>query len=214
MREIDSKFDGIILDIDGTIWNTAGLICVAWNRAIDITGFDVKKLNAQGLQKEFGKPMDVIAKDLWPELDDEKRNVLVANCLTEEQIELEKNTIDVCYEGVVETVKELSASQNFFVVSNCQAGYTEVMLEKTGLKPYIIDYEYFGRTGKGKAENIMLIKARNNLLNPVYVGDTQGDSDACFQAGIPFIWAAYGFGEVKNFYRKIDSFSQLKDVLE
>ncbi len=65
---MSKKFDGIILDIDGTIWNTTGIISVAWNRAIDISGLNARKVNAQMLQAEFGKTMEVIAQDLWPEL--------------------------------------------------------------------------------------------------------------------------------------------------
>lgn len=39
----NKKFDGLILDIDGTIWNTTGIVSVAWNKAIDISGYKVKK---------------------------------------------------------------------------------------------------------------------------------------------------------------------------
>ena len=38
----------------------------------------------------------------------------------------------------------------------------------------------------------------NHLKNPVYVGDTQGDANACREAGIPFILAEYGFGDVPD----------------
>ena len=31
---MENFFDGIILDIDGTIWNTTGIVAVAWNKAI------------------------------------------------------------------------------------------------------------------------------------------------------------------------------------
>ncbi|MNW70116.1 hypothetical protein D3C74_493110 [compost metagenome] len=37
---------------------------------------------------------------------------------------------------------------------------------------------------------------RNNLANPVYVGDTEGDQSAAAFAGIPFVFASYGFGAV------------------
>ena len=67
-------YDGIILDIDGTIWNTTGIVAVAWNKAIDRSGLDAKKVNAQILQGEFGKTMDVIACDLWPNLSREEQD--------------------------------------------------------------------------------------------------------------------------------------------
>ena len=71
------KYDGIILDIDGTIWNTTGIVAVAWNRAIDMSGFNARKVVAQDLQKEFGKTMDKIAESLWPDLNADERAILI-----------------------------------------------------------------------------------------------------------------------------------------
>ena len=50
--------------------------------------------------------------------------------------------------------------------------------------------------GMAKAENIMKIREDNNLSDPVYIGDTIGDFNACRKAGVPFIFAEYGFGQV------------------
>ncbi len=208
------KYDSLILDIDGTIWNTTGIVSVAWNKAIDQSGFVAKKVNADILQKEFGKTMDVIARDLWPELSREERGILLSHCVSEEQIALRNNTLDLTYPGLVETVKKVARVMPCFVVSNCQSGYIELMLEKTGLADSIKDFECYGRTGKGKAENLLLLKARASLVSPVYVGDTQGDADACRQAGIPFVFAEYGFGSVKaeDCAGKIKTFSDIISV--
>ncbi len=208
-----NEFDGIILDIDGTIWNTTGIVAVAWNKAIENSGFKAKKLNAQILQQEFGKTMDTIGLDLWPELNEEDRSKLLSYCCTEEQIAIKENTIDIVYPNVIETIKELSSSENFFIVSNCQSGYIELTIKKTMLAPFIKDFECFGRTKKSKAENIQILMARNNLHHPVYIGDTQGDSDACKQAGIPFIWASYGFGKATNYIEKLADFSDLIKIV-
>ena len=209
----NKKFDGLILDIDGTIWNTTGIVSVAWNKAIDISGYKVKKVNAQILQKEFGKTMNVIAQDLWPELSDSDRVILLFHCCTEEQIALRNNELDICYSGVIDSIKKISLALNVYIVSNCQNGYIELMLEKTGLSDYVKDFECYGRTGKGKAENILMLAARNSVKNPVYVGDTQGDCDACLQISVPFIWASYGFGTASTYIEKISSFPELQSVL-
>lgn len=209
----NKKFDGLILDIDGTIWNTTGIVSVAWNKAIDISGYKVKKVNAQILQKEFGKTMNVIAQDLWPELSDSDRDILLSHCCTEEQIALRNNELDICYSGVIDSIKKISLALNVYIVSNCQNGYIELMLEKTGLSDYVKDFECYGRTGKGKAENILMLAARNSVKNPVYVGDTQGDCDACLQISVPFIWASYGFGTASTYIEKISSFPEFQSVL-
>ena len=207
------SIDALILDIDGTIWNTTGIVAVAWNKAIDISGLKAKKVNAQILQGEFGKPMDVIAADLWPELSKEDQDKLLSYCCTEEQIAISQSTIDITYPGAVEAIKELSTIQNLYIVSNCQNGYIELTMEKTGITQYIKDFECFGRTGKAKAENIQILCARNGIRSPVYLGDTQGDSDACKQAGIPFIWASWGFGQSTGYIEKAESYPELVAII-
>ena len=102
-----------------------------------------------------------------------------------------------------------------FIVSNCQSGYIELVMEKTGITEYVKDFECFGDTGKNKDENIKLIVERNNLKKPVYVGDTQGDYEACTKAGVPFIWAAYGFGRPDDdkYFAKLEDFPKLEELL-
>lgn len=207
------KYDGIILDIDGTIWNTTGIVAVAWNKAIDMSGFNARKVVAQDLQKEFGKTMDKIAESLWPDLNADERAILITSCCAQEQEALYKLDMDISYPGVVETVKELSGLNNFYVVSNCQSGYIELTLEKTGLTPYVRDFECYGRTGRGKAENLMMLVSRNQITSPLYIGDTQTDCDACKQAGIPFVWASYGFGKADSYLAKLERFSDLTQIL-
>ena len=207
------RVDGIILDVDGTIWDTTAVAACAWNKAIAQLAFDVGAVDSAMLRREFGKPMDEIALDLWPTLGGGQRDVLMRLCQSEEQAALEDATIEP-YPGVVETVRRLAAECAFYVVSNCQAGYIELMLAKTGLAPHVRDFECFGRTGMDKAHNIALLAARNHLVHPVYVGDTRGDALCCAQAGVPFVQAAWGFGSDEEFAdvsvaARIDSFDQL-----
>ena len=60
-----------------------------------------------------------------------------------------------------------------------------------------------------KSENIKLIIERNNLKNAIYVGDTELDMEAAFAAGIPFVFAEYGFGNANNAKNKISCFSYM-----
>ena len=119
----------------------------------------------------------------------------------------------VYYEGVMDTLKELALEYPLFIVSNCQCGYIEVMMKGAGMEPYIKDFLCFGQTQTSKDQTILKLMEKNNLTSPVYVGDTQGDADSCKNAGIPFIFAAYGLGDVKEDYPTIHSFSELKTIL-
>ena len=190
--------DGVILDVDGTIWDTTAVAAAAWNEAIALLHVDVPRVDPCTLRGEFGKPMDQIALDLWPTIGEGQREQLMVLCQKREQDALKVSPV-APYAGVVETVRRLAPQVDFFVVSNCQAGYIELMMERTGLAPYVRDFECFGRTGEGKAANIALVAARNHLAHPVYVGDTRGDALCCAQAGVPFVQAAWGFGREADF---------------
>ena len=97
------------------------------------------------------------------------------------------------------------------VVSNCQEGYVKAFLDHHGMWDYFQDYEEYGRTGKLKAENIRLVLARNGLESEdaVYVGDTMGDYEAAAEAGVSFLHAAYGFGQVPEGTPAIGALSEL-----
>ena len=208
------KTDGIILDIDGTLWNTTGVVADAWNKAIEDCGFDAAQTTASGLQKEFGKPMHVIADDLWPNLSQEQKKILMKQCCVREQEAIESNTKDITFPAVRDTIKALAKKFNLYIVSNCQAGYIELTMRKNGIEPCVRDHECYDNTGLGKADNLRLLVERNAIKAPVYVGDTQGDADACREAGVKFVWASYGFGSVQEFAAKIDRFDQLLDLLQ
>ena len=208
------KTDGIILDIDGTLWNTTGVVADAWNKAIADCGYDAAQVNAAGLQKEFGKPMNVIADDLWPALSQEQKDRLMEQCCVREQEALKENHEDISYPAVRDTIKALAQKFRLYIVSNCQSGYIELTMEKNKIADFISDHECYGDTGMGKADNLRLIVRRNGIKAPVYVGDTQGDADACREAGVKFVWAGYGFGSVQEFAAKVDRFDQLLDLFQ
>ena len=53
---------------------------------------------------------------------------------------------------------------------------------------------------------------RNALENTVYVGDTIGDQNAAKEAGVPFIFAGYGFGKAEAPETVIGSIRDLKNM--
>ncbi|MFG6327189.1 MAG: HAD family hydrolase [Lachnospiraceae bacterium] len=203
------KFNSLILDVDGTLWDSTGIVASAWTRAIWDCGNIRINVTPDMLKNLFGKTMTVIADLLLPEVEEKKRYEIMEWCCRYEHEALEKDECNICYPNVIETIKELSKRLPVFIVSNCQSGYIELFLKKTNLKEYITDFECFGNTGKSKGENIKLIIERNHLENPVYVGDTTGDKESAAYGGIPFIYAAYGFGNVEGADYTINDFKEL-----
>lgn len=189
----------IIFDVDGTLWDTTDVVAKAWNKAVAVTKVNREPITGAILKKEFGKPMNVIADDLFPDESEEKKQDIMRICCEYEHEYLEAACTDnMLYEGVRETFIALSKVCRICIVSNCQCGYIELFLRKTALTDYVTDIECYGNTLKSKGENIKAVAKRNHLNNPIYVGDTMGDYEASTQAGVPFILAAYGFGEVPN----------------
>lgn len=205
--------DGVILDIDGTIWNTTEIVAEAWNKAIDENYPQVPHVSSDILKQQFGKTMDVIADNLFTCLNSVEKKILLDKCCEYEQKYIEENTADITYPKVVETINKLAEKVKLYIVSNCQKGYIELIMKKNQIEKCISDSECFGNNNKEKWENIRLICKRNNLKNPVYVGDTQGDYLACVKADVPFIWASYGFGKPDNYFMKIENFSELLEIL-
>lgn len=210
------KSDGIILDIDGTIWNTTAVVADAWNTAIKKLGADARPVTPRILQGQFGKPMDVIAGNLFPALTPQNRDALMQECCVQEQRAIAECKRDLTYPNVVRTIRALAETKRIFIVSNCQSGYIELTMRKTGIEDCITDWECFGNTGKQKSENIRAVAARNSLCAPVYVGDTEGDFLACREAGVPFIHAAYGFGCITSdgIAGRIESFDALLKLID
>lgn len=212
------KVKNIVLDIDGTLWNTTEIVAEAWKRAIAEEGYqnDIY-VDALKLQSLFGKTMDVIADLLFRGVPRDIKNRLLAKCCEYEQQALEGQELDILYPDVRETIIALSEEKyRLYIVSNCQSGYIELFMDKNQLESYIQDKECFGDTGRGKGENISLLLQRNHLdkNETLYVGDTQGDKEAASEAGIAFVYASYGFGDVDAYDAKIDSFGELITLVE
>ena len=205
--------DSIIFDVDGTLWDSTKSVAESWNKAIREHSSLNLTLEPVSLSRVFGKTMTEIADALFPDLSVKERMELLDVCFDEENRYLEDHP-GILYPDVVRTIKELSLSCPLYIVSNCQCGYIEVMLRTTGLAPYIRDHLCFGETQVPKGETIRMLIERNNLQSPVYVGDTQGDADSCKTAGIPFIFAEYGFGDVPDARTRIHTFSDLTKLIQ
>lgn len=194
-----SNTDSIIFDVDGTLWDSTEIVAIGYNRALETYTDLPIRVDGARLMTLFGKPMDQIFAELLPELLREQQHFISEKCVILEEEELEKaDPAPLLYPGIEEMFQKLSKKLPLFIVSNCQCGYIEQFLRKNHFESYITDHLCFGQTGTSKGQTILRLMKENNLKNPVYVGDTQGDANACREAGIPFILADYGFGDVPD----------------
>lgn len=207
-----TSFDGIIFDVDGTLWDSTDPVAVSYNIVFEREGMSYRTTGPE-LMKLFGKPMDVIFANLFPELPRSETDRLANDCIIEENHYLEEHPADF-YPGIYKTMEALSKKYPLFIVSNCQCGYIEIVEKAGGLTPFIKDHLCFGDTGTSKGQTLLRLMRENGLKNPIYVGDTQGDMDACKEAGIPMILCNYGFGHTDEAIAAIDTFGELTTLFE
>ena len=203
------QYESLIFDIDGTLWDSRALVAEGYNIQLKKEGLDHLCVTAETLKPLFGKVMTEIADSILASIPEKDRYDLMERCMETENNYLFENECKIGYPGVLETVEELAKKYRLFIVSNSQCGYPELCIRKLGLTPYIEGHLCFGDTGTSKGKTIRTLMETYNIQNCAYVGDIQGDYDATQEAGIPFIWAAYGFGEVTGYAEKINTFAEL-----
>lgn len=203
----------VIFDLDGTLWDSGDSVGESWNIVIQRAGYDLT-VTADDLRRNMGKTMNEIADDLFGFLPEEERYALARRCEVFENAYITEHGGRL-FEGVRETLKELyDAGVKMSIVSNCQEGYIPAFLTSMDMHRYFVDYEEWGRSGLLKADNIRLVMERNGVEKAVYVGDIQKDADASAKAGVPCIWAAYGFGHIDKPAGVLNEFSDLPQVLK
>ena len=205
------KIDAIIFDLDGTLWNTVDSCLKATSLVKEEHKDITRDVTRELIESAMGKISDEIINIYYGYLPREKGEEY-ANESFNKNVENLLKEGGTLYPNTRETIINLSKKYKLYIVSNCVKGYIESFLNTSGLKDYFDDYESYGNTLLSKGENIKLVIERNNLQNPIYVGDTSGDMEGAKIADIPFVYAAYGFGDVGSFDYKIDDISELLDL--
>lgn len=201
--------ESVIFDIDGTLWNSLPLVAEAYNTQLREEGLEAHSITVEDMAPHFGKVTEEFADGLFPNIPQEIRYPLMERCLAREVTYLRTQECRVGFPKVRETMAELAQKHRLFIVSNCQIGYPDVCIEKLGLTPYIEGHLCFEETRTRKGQTILTLIQRHNIGSCVYVGDTQGDYTASQEAGIPFIFCSYGFGNAEGYWAKIDHFEEL-----
>ena len=206
------KFESLILDIDGTLWDSRVLVAEGWNAQLRLEGLGHLCVTPEGLTALFGKNQKELADIMLAAVPEPERMPLMERCMERERLYLEENDCQVGYPGVRETLEALAETHRLFIVSNCEKGYPEICMEKLGISHLIRGHLCYGDTRTCKGETILKLMADHGISSACYIGDTQGDADAAALAGIPFVYCTYGFGQVREYWKSIDSFAELKTI--
>lgn len=203
------NYESLIFDVDGTLWDCRVLLADAYNAQLKAEGME-PYITMEILNPVLGKTMTVTADGLFPQVAAPERYALMDRCIVRLNAHLEKYASPaIGYDALRSTMETLSKSHRLFIVSNGPKGYAQLAGKSLGLADLITGYLSWGDTLKPKGQTIAQLMKEHNIESAVYIGDTQGDLEACVEAGIPFVWASYGFGAPERYDYKIDSFAQL-----
>lgn len=206
------ELESLIFDIDGTLWDSRGLVADGWNARLRIEGLDHLCMTVEDLTPLFGKVAEDLANVLYAALPQEERMPLMERCMEYEINYLWENECRIGYPGVKETMEVLAQKYRLFIVSNSQVGYPQVCIHKLGIGHLIQGHLCAGDTGLCKGETIKKLMKDHKITSACYIGDTQGDADAAAMAGLPFVYCAYGFGNVKEYWKSIEQFEELTTI--
>ena len=205
------NIDGIIFDLDGTLWDSCRVVSESWGETLRRQyGLEGGPTAAQ-VKGIMGMTADEIADTLFTGYGENFREICVA-CIHGENDYIAHHGGDV-YPGVPAMLETLSRRFPLYIVSNCLDGYIECFLKSSGFGAHFRDWACEGSTGLKKAGNIALIAERHGLSAPVYIGDTVMDERSAREAGCPFIHAAYGFGSAENPDAVVSSPAELPGVI-
>ena len=196
--------DALIFDMDGTLWDAVETYTLAWNEYFKRRGLSTF-LTKSGLDALMGLEEQKFLEIVLPDFTHEDRK----SCY-KEVIQLQYDLIDEIgghiYPGVQKYLPLLHKKYQLFIVSNCPKNTIQHFMKFARIEHLIKSSLSHGQNYKPKHENISSLIVDNNLKNPRYIGDTQGDMIQSQKAEVPFVFMTYGFGTCNNFEKSFDDF--------
>ena len=207
MKNLQHKPDSLIFDMDGTLWDNVNSYVISWNKAFEALGY-AATVTRESLMGLMGKEAREILSILIPEVSGKDQDLLFDEVIVQYNKmvpTMEPEIYPTVYDGLV----KLHSKYKLLLLSNCEEGGLVNFMNHTKTTHLFQDYMEHGQNNKPKSFNLDLLKERNNLKYPVYIGDTDGDRRESQLAGVPFIFVSYGFGETEHYDIQFHSFEDL-----
>lgn len=206
------KFQMIIFDLDGTLWETEKITYKTANAVLKKKNVD-KEITMNVIKATMGCTFEETAEMYMPYFEKEKREKILDEMLSLNAKILAEFGGNV-YKNLETTLVNLKNNYKLAIVSNCADGYIESFLSSAKLEKYFVDYMAAAKYKISKAEAIKRVMNRNYINDAIYVGDTSRDYEASKLANIDFIQAKYGFGEDLKTEYSIENIVELPELLE
>ncbi len=197
--------DGLIFDMDGTLWDAVDTYARIWNHVFALAG-RTNKITREMLLGSIGMPIPRILQNLFPDISKEETAYFSRELAACEPILLAQYG-GTPYPGVIEGLEQLSHKYPLFLVSNCDAHTLPIFMNYIGIIPYITEAIAYGNTHLPKGDNMLILKEKYGLKQPLYMGDIDADGQEAHRVGFPFVHARYGFGTTNDCELAFDSFT-------
>ncbi len=211
---MEKKLPALIFDLDGTLWDSSKEVAASWmEAATSYLGYDYL-ITKEKVLSLMGLVMKDIALAIAPEGFNEEQAIDFAKACFDHEIEYLWDHPGTPYKGSSETLKSLKEKgYKLYICSNCQKGYIEDYLHLVG-DSLFDDHICYEDTLSSKDVSIRRLMERNRIEEAIYIGDTLGDETSAHKAGLPFVYASYGFGKANNPEFIIKSLSELVSIIK
>ena len=203
-KKILKYYNFILLDLDGVIFNSKNNMRLSWNLCR-------KKFN-------INQPFDQYFMYLGLPINDILKNLKIKsnfkNIINYYQKHSNKNLKKIkLYKGVKTTLDFLKRKKiKFSIITSKNKKRSVALLKMNKIQPNSVHCASKIKPGKPSPFliNEAIRKNRMKYNQTCFIGDTEIDYKAAKKANVDFIYAAYGYGQKKNYKTKINTF---KDIL-
>ena len=202
----------IFFDLDGTLWDAISPLVDSYNETM-IKHHYPYRFDYEKVKSCMGLTPEETGLLFFPDLE-QKEGLELFRLIVREEIQFLKDNPGVLYPNEEEILGLLKEKYDLYIVSNADVGYIENYLESCQMSVYFKGHLCAGDTHMDKWQNIQYLKEKENIDDVIYVGDTNKDKIESKKAGVKFIHAAYGFGQIEDDTYKIDSLNELPSMVE
>lgn len=203
--------DALIFDMDGTLWNATESYAKIWNETCACFGMKTHFVGSDLLQYMGMGIEEIVGHLLGDNTPADMPQFMTVLYHLEDK--LMPTLGGVLFPGVKEGLERLSKRYRLFMLSNCSKRGLVNFTTFTGTTHLFEGLLSQGERPASKNENLRHLIDSYSLAGPVYVGDTQGDCDQAHLAGVPFFFAAYGFGQCADADWLASSFDEMVEIL-
>ncbi|MBH20121.1 MAG: hypothetical protein CL851_06790 [Crocinitomicaceae bacterium] len=194
--------DLVIFDLDGVLIDSKLNMEHAWNKVQKKANVEVK---FEEYFKHIGIPFEDILEKIGIETNSKniKKIFMTSSLRAIKKISFFKDTI-----SILQTIKD--AGKKIAIVTSKDETRTKSMVANLPEFDFISCPNSFLR-GKPCPDHLLYTLAKCNCDpdRAIYIGDMSVDKEAAERANVDFLFAAWGYGEIRN----CDSVYEFKDLL-